>query len=77
MAQTKQTTMNVNGEKFVIKARRLSTGARCIRYSVSVNDWRSKVGVRLSELDSPSVEGMADQARWLAIAKGLAKWLDR
>ena len=73
MAQTKQTTMNVDGEKFVLKARRLSTGVGCIRYAVSVNDWKSKVGVRLTDLDEGS--DMADQALWLALEKGLAKWL--
>ena len=77
MAQTKQMTMYIEGEKVVLKARRLSMFASCIRYSVSVNDWRFRVGVKLGELDSPSsAEGMADQALWLAIAKGLAKWLD-
>jgi len=75
MAQTKQTTMNVDGEKFVLKARRLSTGVGCIRYAVSVNDWKTKVGVRLTDLDAPSVDGMIDQALWLALEKGLAKWL--
>ena len=75
MAQTKQTTMNVDGEKFVLKARRLSTGVGCIRYAVSVNDWKSKVGVRLTDLDEGS--DMADQALWLALEKGLAKWLMR
>ena len=75
MAQTKQMTMNVEGEKGVLKARRLSMFASCIRYSVSVNGWKSKVGVKLGELKSTDVDDMKDQALWLALEKGLAKWL--
>ena len=80
MAQTKQMTMNVEGEKVVLKARRLSSfGMGCIAYRVEVDSslwssvWKSRVGVRLDEL----VEGsnMADQALWLALEKGMAKWL--
>ena len=75
MAQTKQMTINVEGEKIVLKARRLSTGVGGIRYAVAVNDWKSKVVVRLGELDAPSSEGMIDQALWLALEKGMARWL--
>ena len=80
MAQTKQTTLNVDGEKVVLKARRLSSfGHGCIAYRVEVDSslwssvWKSRVGVRIDEL----VEGsnMADQALWLALEKGMAKWL--
>ena len=80
MAQTKQTTLNVDGEKVVLKARRLSSfGMGTIAYRVEVDSslwssvWKSRVGVRLDEL----VEGsnMADQALWLALEKGMAKWL--
>ena len=80
MAQTKQTTLNVDGEKVVLKARRLSRfGSGCIAFRVEVdsslwsNVWKSRVGVRLDELDEGS--DMADQALWLALEKGLAKWL--
>ena len=80
MAQTKQTTLNVDGEKVVLKARRLSRfGNGCIAYRVEVdsslwsNVWKSRVGVRLDELDEGS--DMADQALWLALEKGMAKWL--
>ena len=79
MAETKQMTMTVEDEKFVVKARRLSQGVGGIRYSVSLwrqfdeNDWRSRVLVRLDELNDDS--DMADQALWLAIEKGMAKWL--
>jgi len=80
MAQTKQTTLNVDGEKVVLKARRLSSfGMGTIAYRVEVDSslwssvWKSRVGVRLDEL----VEGsnMADQALWVALEKGMAKWL--
>lgn len=79
MAQTKQVTLKVGDEKVVLKARRLSTGVGGIRYFVSVkwsamsNEWRSKVIVRLGELDSAS--NMVNQALELALEKGLAKWL--
>ena len=74
MAQAKQITLNVEGGKFVLKARRLSTAAGGgIRYFVSVNEWRSKVIIRLDELDSAS--NMVNQALELALEKGLAKWL--
>jgi hypothetical protein len=74
MAQTKQTTMNVDGEKIVLKARRAGDGRGGVLYSVAVNGWKSKVLVRLSELED--VSDMADQALWLALEKGMAKWLD-
>ena len=75
MAQTKQTTMNVDGEKFVLKARRAGDGRGGVFYSVAVNDWKSKVLVRLDELTTDYENNMADQALWLALEKGLAKWL--
>ena len=76
MAQTKQTTINVEGEKIVLKARRLSSfGWGTIAYRVSVNGWKSRVGVRLDELTTDYENNMADQALWLALEKGMAKWL--
>jgi hypothetical protein len=72
MAQTKQMTMNVEGEKVVLKARRLSWSWDGTRYFVSVNNWQSKVVVGLGELTGPDLE---DSALWLAIEKGMAKWL--
>jgi hypothetical protein len=81
MAQTKQMTMNVEGEKVVLKARRTSRrGSGCIVYSVGVwssfdGDWKSRVGVRFGELDGESSVDCADQALCLAIEKGMAKWL--
>ena len=80
MAQTKQMTINVEGEKIVLKARRLSSfGMGTIAYRVEVDSslwssvWKSRVGVRLDELDEGS--DMADQALWVALEKGMAKWL--
>ena len=76
MAQTKQMTINVEGEKIVLKARRLSSfGWGTIAYRVSVNGWKSRVGVRLTDLDYSSDRDMADEALWLALEKGMAKWL--
>jgi hypothetical protein len=73
MAQTKQMTMTVEGKKFLLKARRLSTsGFSGIKYFVSVNDWRSRVVVRLGELTGPNME---DSALSLALEKGMARWL--
>ena len=81
MAQTKQMTINVEGEKIVLKARRLSSfGMGTIAYRVEVDSslwssvWKSRVGVRLDELDEGS--DMADQALWVALEKGMAKWLN-
>jgi hypothetical protein len=64
--------MTVEGEKFLLKARRLSHGVGGIRYFVSVNNWRSRVVVRLGELTGPDLE---DSALWLAMEKGMARWL--
>jgi hypothetical protein len=65
--------MTVEGEKFLLKARRLSTsGLNGIKYFVSVNDWRSRVVVRLDEMTEPD---LADSALWLALEKGMARWL--
>ena len=76
VTQAKQITINVEGEKLVLKARRLARGVGGIRYFVSVNDWRSKVIIRLGELDAQTSDGMIDQALALALTKGLAKWLN-
>ena len=74
MAETKQTTMNVEGEKVVLKSRRLSAGGNGgIFYGVEVNGWKSRVLVRLDELNDDS--DLGDQALWIAIEKGMAKWL--
>ena len=65
----------------VLKARRLSWGWDGTRYFVSVNNWQSKVVVGLKEvLDTDSKltlhdPDLADSALWLAIEKGMAKWL--
>tara|TARA_R110000824_G_scaffold383248_1_gene576765 strand:+ start:355 stop:576 length:222 start_codon:yes stop_codon:yes gene_type:complete len=65
-------TMTVEGKKFLLKARRLSSGVGGIKYFVSVNDWRSRVVVRLGELTGPNME---DSALSLALEKGMARWL--
>jgi hypothetical protein len=65
-------TMTVKGEKFLLKARRLSAGLNGIRYFVSVNDWRSRVVVRLDEMTEPD---LVDSALSLALEKGMARWL--
>tara|TARA_R100000789_G_scaffold11718_1_gene15678 strand:- start:6 stop:236 length:231 start_codon:yes stop_codon:yes gene_type:complete len=72
MAQTKQMTMNVEGEKITLKARRSGDGRGGVFYAIAVNGWKSRVLVRLNELEGSN---MADQALWLALEKGLAKWL--
>ena len=79
VAETKQTTMNVEGEKIVLKARSAGTGLGGFRYTVNVlsslsGDWTTKVLVRLIDLSGTDRE-MRDQALWLAIEKGMAKWL--
>ena len=78
MAQTKQTTLNVEGKKVVMKARNTGRGvhgASGFLYSVSVNGWKTKVLVKLGDLEAETSEGMIDQALWLALEKGMAKWL--
>jgi|TARA_Y100000310_G_scaffold247447_1_gene253048 hypothetical protein len=79
MAQTKQTTLRVDGDKVVLKARQAGTGIGGFRYTVNIwsslsGDWTTKVLVRLIDLDGTDCE-MRDQALWLAIEKGMAKWL--
>jgi len=75
MAQTKQTTLNVEGTQVAMKARRMGHGVGGFLYSVSVNGWKTKVLVKLGDLDAETSEGMIDQALWLALEKGMAKWL--
>ena len=80
MAQTKQTTLNVEGKKVVMKARNTGRGVHGAKgvgflYSVSVNGWKTKVLVKLGDLDAETSEGMIDQALSLALEKGMAKWL--
>ena len=79
MAQTKQTTLRVDGDKVVLKARQAGIGIGGFRYTVNIwsslsGDWTTKVLVRLIDLDGTDRE-MRDQALWLAIEKGMAKWL--
>ena len=75
MAQTKQMTLPTDlGENIVIKVRRMTGGNGGIRYSVDVNGWKSRVLVKLDELDS-SAPSMIDQALDLAMDKGFARWL--
>lgn len=74
MAQTKQTTLNWGKTKVVIKARRMGHGAGGFLYSVSVNGWKTKVLVKLGDLDAETSEGMIDEALSLALEKGLEKW---
>ena len=74
MAQTKQITFNVEGERIQIKARRRAG----LRYAVEVNGNKYIVRPDLSLL-WPTVEkdatSYANAVLDQAIEKGLAKWL--
>ena len=74
MTQTRQMTLEVDGKKIVISARRLSTGVGGIKYAVSVNDWKSSVLVKLHELEDTG-RGLADAALDHSMGEALAKWL--
>jgi hypothetical protein len=69
MAQTKQITFNVDGERIQIKARRCAH----LRYTVEVNGWRCWTKANMSLFDDSS--DYSNQALDQAIEKGLAKWL--
>jgi hypothetical protein len=69
MAQTKQITFNVEGERIQIKARRCAG----LRYTVEVNGWQCRTATNMSLFDDNS--DYNNQALDQAIEKGLAKWL--
>ena len=69
MAQTKQMTFEVDGEKIQIKARRRAN----LRYIVEVNGWKCMTATNMMLFDDES--DFADQALDQAINKGFAKWL--
>ena len=69
MAQTKQITFNVEGERIQIKARRRAN----LRYVVEVNGWQCMTATNMLLFDDGS--DYANQALDQAIEKGLAKWL--
>ena len=69
MAQTKQITFNVEGERIQIKARRRSD----MRYIVEVNGNRYMTRPDMSLFNANG--DYANQALDQAIEKGLAKWL--
>ena len=69
MAQTKQMTFEVEGEKIQIKARRRTN----LRYIVEVNGNKYMTATDMSLFDDKG--DLADQALDQAIEKGFAKWL--